>query len=73
MKPFIIRKQNSCGHYSIFKVIDLSNLSPEELFYYYDNFGENSVFYDFIIIEIAHLETFGDILVFLNVRTTVNG
>lgn len=57
MKPFVIRKQG-CGHYSIFKLTDISDIS---------------ISYDFVVTEVAHLETFSDVLVLLNCGVMVNG
>jgi hypothetical protein len=72
IKPYVIRKQE-CGHYSIFKVDDILNVPGPVLVQLYNLYGEKFVSYDFCVREIAHLETFSDVLLLLNVSELAIG
>lgn len=63
LEQYYIRKQK-CNHYSIFKVIDIYDIKATKK----NRLLINSLYgkYDFAILEVAHLETFSDVLVLLN-------
>jgi len=72
LKPYLIRKED-CGHWVIFKVIDLITASSNELEKAINKYGMLVINYDFVANEIAHLETFSDVLVLLNVGVMGDG